>query len=76
MLAASIWRDEMKANGKSESQIFSEALIAKGFRGLLVPSFARGSSHDDLNIVLWEWSAEAPSKLLPIDDEGRLGKSN
>jgi len=66
------WRDRMKERGKAPTQIFAEVLVEQGFHALLVRSFARGASDDDLNLVLWRWEEKAPSRLILIDDEGRL----
>jgi RES domain-containing protein len=72
MLADAGWRDEMKASGEAKTQTFAKKLIAAGRTGLLVRSFAVGSTAGDLNLVLWRWGAEAPSRLILIDDENRL----
>ena len=71
-LAAPTWRDEMKATGEARTQGFARRLIAAGFHGLLVRSFAASMGEDDLNLVLWRWSDVAPARLVLIDDEGRL----
>ncbi len=71
-LADPAWRDQMKASGKSRTQLFAEALAADGYQGMLVPSFATGSDGQDLNIVLWSWSDQPPGQLTLIDDEGSL----
>ena len=71
-LAAPTWRDEMKAIGEARTQSFARNLIAAGFQGLLVRSFAAGMGEDDLNLVLWRWGDVAPARLVLIDDEGRL----
>lgn len=71
-LADPTWRDQMKASGESRSQAFARELIADGHNGLLVRSFAAGTSEDDINIVLWRWSAAVPHRLVLIDDENRL----
>ena len=73
-LADQGWRDEMKATGLARTQAFSQRLIAKGFHGLLVRSFAPGASSDDMNLVLWAWGPQAPSRLTLIDDERRLSR--
>jgi RES domain-containing protein len=73
-LAASIWRDEMRASGEARTQSFARRLIGAGYCGLLVRSFAPGTSEDDLNLVLWSWGNAPPSYLSPIDDEGRLSR--
>lgn len=66
------WRDAMRAHGEAPTQAFARRLIAQGWRGLLVPSYARGAGADDLNIVLWQWGEEVPARLTLIDDENRL----
>ena len=71
-MAAASWRDEMKAGGEARTQAFARKLVANGYHGLLVKSFAPGAKGDDLNLVLWRWSDTAPCRLTLIDDEGRL----
>jgi RES domain-containing protein len=71
-IAASTWRDEMRAKGEARSQGFARSLIAKGYSALLVRSFAPGASSRDLNLVLWQWGDAPPARLTLIDDEGRL----
>jgi RES domain-containing protein len=71
-LADSSWRDQRKATGEARTQAFARRLVASGYNGLLVRSFAPGATEDDLNIVLWKWSDKVPSRLILIDDEHRL----
>ena len=71
-LAAPTWRDEMKAAGEARTQGFARRLIKAGHSGLLVRSFAPGSTADDLNLVLWRWGDKAPARLVLIDDEKKL----
>jgi RES domain-containing protein len=71
-LASISWRDEMIANGESETQKFARRLIAAGCAALLVPSFARGASPTDFNLVLWRWGDSTQTRLVLIDDENRL----
>ena len=73
-LAASTWRDEMKAVGEAKTQGFARGLMKAGHTGLLVRSFAPGATADDLNLVLWRWDDKAPARLVLIDDEGRLSR--
>ena len=73
-LADSTWRDRMKSLGEARTQTFARRLIAAGYNGLLVRSFAAGSDAADLNLVLWRWGAALPSRLTLIDDEGRLSR--
>jgi RES domain-containing protein len=71
-LADTSWRDQMKASGEARTQAFARNLIAKGYTGLLVRSFAHGATESDLNLVLWQWGDAAPTRLILIDDEHRL----
>ena len=63
------WRDRMSGGGPAPTQALAARLIAEGYAGLLVRSFARGAAKTDLNLVIWCWS---PSSLRLIDDENRL----
>jgi RES domain-containing protein len=49
-----------------------DRLIATGVSGILVPSFARGATASDVNLVLWQWGPEPPFRLAIHDPEGRL----
>jgi RES domain-containing protein len=71
-LADATWRDQMKANGEARTQAFARRLIGAGYHGLMVRSFAPGTTADDLNLVLWAWGAGPPARLALIDDENRL----
>jgi RES domain-containing protein len=73
-LADVTWRDQMKATGEAQTQAFAARLLAAGYHGLLVRSFAHGASDDDLNLVLWRWGDAAPCRLTLIDDEDRLSR--
>ncbi|MDF2118086.1 RES family NAD+ phosphorylase [Roseiarcaceae bacterium H3SJ34-1] len=72
-LADTTWRDRMKT-GEAPTQAFARRLIAAGWHGLLVRSFAPGATADDLNLVLWRWGDAAPARLVLIDDENRLSR--
>ncbi|MGK9086112.1 RES family NAD+ phosphorylase [Brucella intermedia] len=73
-LADPTWREQMKEAGQAKTQAFADRLVAAGYHGLLVRSFAPGAREDDFNLVLWKWSNVAPCKLTLIDDEGRLSR--
>ncbi|MFI0844493.1 RES family NAD+ phosphorylase [Mesorhizobium sp. IMUNJ 23232] len=73
-LGDTTWRDQMKTTGEAKTQAFARRLIAAGYNGLLVRSFAPGSTVDDLNLVLWHWGEHAPSRLVLVDDENRLSR--
>lgn len=66
------WRDAMRRQGEAPTQRMARLLAAGGYNGLLVRSFSKGAGDDDLNLVLWRWGEDAPSRLELIDDENRL----
>jgi RES domain-containing protein len=72
-LADPAWRDQMRTTGEASTQRFARELIAQGYNGLRVRSFAKGSGPSDINLVLWRWGNSASSRLELIDDEDRLG---
>ena len=71
-LVCPTWEAEMLAGTVPASQALADRLIAAGYAGMRVRSYAAGASLDDLNLVLWRWSADRPSRVVLIDDEGRL----
>ena len=73
-LTSTSWRDEMRATGLSRAQAFARQLVALGFHGLLVRSFAPGATAGDLNLVLSSWSSRVSNRLTPIDNENRLSQ--
>jgi len=74
MLAHDGWREQMRLKSEATTQIFARRLIAAGYSGLLVRSFAKGANKDDLNLVLWRWGPSPPSRLTLIDDENGLSR--
>ena len=67
------WRMKMLAGQPGPTQNFAAGLIADGFAGLLIPSYAKGAGPTDFNIVLWNWTGPAQT-LTVVDDENRLGR--
>ncbi len=63
------WRERMLANRVVPTQELAEAAIARGYLGLVVPSYARGAPADALNLVLWDWER----RIVLVDDDDRLG---
>ena len=72
-MATDAWRDLAREPGGAPTQCLATALIAAGYVGLLVPSFARGASPKDSNLVLWKWGNTPVARLRLIDDQKRLG---
>ena len=71
-LACPTWESEMLSGELPASQALADRLIAEGYSGMRVRSFAAGTGPDDLNLVMWRWSAKRPARVVLIDDEGRL----
>ena len=71
-LLCPVWEADMLAGGIPASQALADRLIAAGYVGMRVRSFATGASVDDLNLVMWRWGPERPARVVLIDDEGRL----
>jgi RES domain-containing protein len=67
------WRIRMREEGRAPTQALAERLIADGYVGMRVRSFAKAATDADLNLVLWTWGGEPPAQLALVDDEGRLG---
>lgn len=67
------WRTRMLERNAVPTQDFARELVADGFAGLLIRSYAKGVSGAAFNIVLWRW-ANAHSELEVVDDEDRLGR--
>ena len=73
-LADAGWRTAMQKGRVAPTQRLALDLIAQGYAALLVPSFARGATAADLNLVLWRWGDVPTARLTLIDDEQRLGE--
>lgn len=69
------WEGEMLARTIPASQKLADRLVAAGYVGLRTPSFAQGAEPDDVNLVLWRWGDQLPSRVLLIDDEHRLSST-
>jgi RES domain-containing protein len=67
-LAANDWRIRTPA----PTQTLAARLIAAGYAGLRVPSYARGVPPAAMNLILWHWGADLPTRVTLIDDERRL----
>ncbi|MHA6326350.1 RES family NAD+ phosphorylase [Roseivivax sp. CAU 1753] len=67
------WRMKMLDGQTVPTQDFAGSLIADGFAGLLIRSYAKGASETDLNIVLWQWAGPR-CDLAVVDDEKRLSR--
>lgn len=71
-LSARGWRRSMLSGVIPASQTLADRLVAAGFVGMRVRSFAATAEPGDLNLVFWRWSDRGSSRVVVIDDEGRL----
>lgn len=67
------WRDAMLTGGPVPTQDLAMWLAEAGHPGLIVPSYVRGATARDVNLVLWRWNGGTGDALEVVDDEGRLG---
>lgn len=66
------WEAEMLAGSVPATQILADRLIAAGYVGMRVRSFAAGAGLEDHKLVVWRWGNRLPARIVLIDDEGRL----
>ena len=71
-LSCPTWEAEMLAGGIPASQALADRLIAEGYAGMRVRSFAVGAGVGDVNLVMWRWGSQCPARVVLIDEEGRL----
>ena len=71
-LADPDWRGRMLLGGPVPTQDLAARTAAAGHPGLIVPSYARGATVLNVNLVLWRWNTGEADALEPVDDEGRL----
>ncbi|MCY4100850.1 MAG: RES family NAD+ phosphorylase [Rhodobacteraceae bacterium] len=50
------WINAMESNRSVPTQDLAIKLIEDGYAGLLVQSFVKGATHENLNLVLWHWN--------------------
>ena len=68
------WRGRMLLGGPVPTQDLAARLAAEGHVGLIVPSYARGATTADVNVVLWRWNTGDGDALMVVDDDGRLSR--
>jgi hypothetical protein len=49
------------ARGEARTQAIAARLLAAGYHGFLVRSFARSATDDELDLVLWRWAMQRPA---------------
>ena len=70
------WRAEMLAGAVPASRDLADLLIAAGYVGMRVRSFAPATGPEDVNLVLWTWGSARPSRVVLIDEEARLSQGS
>jgi RES domain-containing protein len=68
------WALDHAENRTPASWTVHRRLTAKGYGGILVPSFARGARPDMTNLVLWDWGTAPPRSVIVFDPNRRLPK--
>jgi RES domain-containing protein len=66
------WKDLAIRGIKPPSWAITEHFVAAGTAGVIVPSFAKGASAADINVVFWDWAEDPPHQVRVIDDDRRL----
>ncbi len=72
---ACAWFSHIAAGADPPSWAIARRLIAAGYAGILVPSFAPGATDDESNLVLWLWGADAPHAVSVHDPDGKLPRN-
>ena len=67
------WRHDMFSGRTPPSQALADRLVAAGFAGMRVGSYAAGADESDVNLVLWRWGDRLPTRVVLIDEDDRLG---
>ena len=67
------WRHDMFSGRTPASQALADRLVAAGFAGMRVGSYAAGAGERDVNLVLWRWGDRLPTRVALIDKDDRLG---
>lgn len=70
------WEDLADQGKTPPSWELAKTLIANKIAGIIVPSFAPGATKNDQNLIFWKWSGDLPSRVIVIDDEGRLPRTD
>lgn len=69
------WLSYRYVSEDAPSWLAADRLREDGYAGILVPSFAPRANEDHHNLVLWNWGADLPHKVIVYDPSGRLPKN-
>ena len=67
-LLACGWKDLESRGIRPPSWVLADRLIRDGLAGIVVPSYARGATVADINVVFWDWSPTLPHQVRVVDD--------
>jgi RES domain-containing protein len=73
---ACAWAGILDRKQTPPSWLAVDRLMAAGFAGILVPSFAFGATAADINAVFWDWAPGPPHQVRVIDPAGRLPRDD
>lgn len=66
------WKELMAKGRPVPSWKVASDMEARGFAGMLVPSFFVGAAAQHVNLILWNWSDAPPIMVRVHDPSGRL----
>lgn len=69
------WLQYLRDGRDAPSWLVVDRLKADGFAGMLVPSFVPNATPDNSNLILWQWGADLPTRVIVFDPTGRLPKN-
>lgn len=69
------WEDLASQNQQPPTWLLADHLLAEGFDGAKVRSFAPGCSAQHQNLLLWHWDKQMSRTVDVIDDFERLPKT-
>jgi RES domain-containing protein len=72
---ACAWFSDVSDGREPPSWRIAKRLIARGYAGILAPSYAPGASERHRNLVLWRWGSDLPHRVTVYDPSGRLPKN-
>jgi RES domain-containing protein len=72
---ACAWKDLSTRGLKPPSWAIAEQFVSSGIAGVIVPSFAKGATEADANVVFWAWATNPPHQVRVVDDEHRLPRN-
>ena len=68
------WKDLATRGQQPPSWTITRTLLSQKIAGIIVPSFAKGASASDINVVFWKWGDGRPHRVKVVDDYDRLPK--